>query len=299
MEQRYLASGMAPEQAARLARQMASMRSGSGIDGAFRKVASAAGANRMSSSSGDDQASSDFSGGPIEGKFSRNKESVEIELVEKNGPERTLALKDDGQGTFELKLGAEKGGTVLEVSSKPKDGFRAEWRRDGKKRSVAGKSFAEVYSQNRALMEDELFPLMKELGLGVPATPMSPEMIQAVVGEFRPVSDADRAAAAKLFARLDSANFEEREKASRELASGYGRMRRLVAEHLARKDISMEVRDRLEAAARADSGHAAVVQTVKDLGLLDDAGYLRAVLAKLEGADRELVARRVAELEKR
>ncbi|MHC4915431.1 MAG: hypothetical protein ACYTGB_08045 [Planctomycetota bacterium] len=300
MEQQYLQQGIPPEQAARMAEQMARFRSGTGLRGVFSKLAGACGANRRSSSMGGENSSSSFSGGSVEGKYTLRKEALEIELVEKRETERKLTLKDDGKGLLEISLAGEKDGTLLKLSQSPKGGFKAEWQPAGEARklSVSGGSFAEAYAANREVIEGRLMPFLRALGVEPPATPMSPAVVNAVIDELRTPSKRDRDAAAALLKQLDSEDFQERDNASRELDRNYSRFRRMIAKHLERKDISAEARGRLEQIVENHPARARLMRTLTLFSLLDDVDYLTALQRKVGTVGRELIAKRLAELKK-
>ncbi len=303
MEQRYLQQGIPPEQAARLAEQMARFHSGSGLRGAFSSLGGACGANRRSSSMGGENSSSTFSGGSVEGKYELKKRVLTIELVEKIKTKRTLTLKDDGEGLLEITLTAKNCGTLLKLSQSPKGGFKAEWTppEDDGKLSVSGASFAKAYVANRDVIEGRLLPFLKKLGMVVPPTPMNPGVMNAVVRELRPPSARDKAAAEALLKKLDSESFEERQSASSELSSSYSRFVRMIEKHLARKDISEEARGRLELIVEAHPLRAQIMRTVSMFHLLDDVEYLTAISRspKLGLISRQVIAKRLAELKKK
>jgi hypothetical protein len=230
-----------------------------------------------------------FSGDAFSARMATTGESFELMLREETASRRWVELRDVG-GELHVTLRGD-GDQILILNQTPtwvRMTFSRE--QDPEPFSVGDKSFAALYRTHRQRFEEDVFPLMRSLGVVPPLAPLSPPVVESVLSRVRPIDPDLRAQVQAVVGQLSDSEFSVREEATNRLLEETQRFEPVVRELLA-GDLPAETRARLERVlARHKEQYGEVEHLVESLGLLDDPAYLVELLEETSGADRRAVA---------
>jgi hypothetical protein len=292
LEAKYLARGMKKEDAAKWAKMSAGNRmEGSDVGALVEELRGAAGCNSYSRSGGGERFNMTFSGGGMIGRVKADATSFRLALTEEDDAERTVSFRDDGDGTVRIVVQSTDGDFFFCLVQDEKGACRVTHLVGDKLHKLAAKDFAEFFRKNRSYAQEKLLPLLEHMGIVPPLLPGNPELDKAVLARLRPLSDEERAAGEKLLAELDAEAFTAREAASKKLVAMFGRYRALILAKSKDPKASIEAKDRLDKVLeKCAAPYKRADEAIAALGLLEDPGYLVALLERAAAADRAALA---------
>ena len=99
---------------------------------------------------------------------SENEHTQEIRFIEKNSPQRTLALSDSGEGNFSISIFNEAG--LIDIRQHRDGKFRVARFENDRLDVIDSTSFNELATKSPKMVKDWLFPLLKHYGIDPPLT---------------------------------------------------------------------------------------------------------------------------------
>ena len=297
LEKQFLARGLPKE----FARRMAERQAGEpGVWQAFDRLRSAVGqAGASSSQSSGGARMQSFHGTGLSASMTVGGTNFELSLREESAGGRSLLVSDDGGGALRIILLDGDRGGVLMLNQRAAGPVRLVDVGDDKPRVLAAASFLDLYAANRDYVHQRLFPLLSRLGIGLPLTPHSGEVVAAVLSLLRgPVGDEEAAKVRGLIARLSGSKFRQRQDAEKALADNFARYQKFISEALADSSLPLEAADRLRKIAAANDQAKRVGDVIGALHLTEDVPYLLELLERTGGADRQAVLTALRKLTK-
>ena len=259
----------------------------------FQQLASAQRNQSMSSSyGGRNQMSSMFTGEKLAGKVEMDEDRVTIAVTEKIDTQRRLEVTDGGDGTLRIIVSNVNGDMVL-LTQGSRGAVAVVWLVGGKTEAVAAENYLALYRAKRELMNQQVLPAFKHMGIDLLIWPDSPVVYQAAVSLLAPVGLEQEAAGKRLIRQLDSDEFNTREAATKELTDQYGRYRTLISAAIADATTSVEAADRLQKIQELHPEDKKARQLITGMGLLDDPVFLAGVLSNAGPEQRPAVVRRL------
>jgi hypothetical protein len=217
-----------------------------------------------------------FSSAKLNGNLHIHGEAVRMILHEAQPPRRTLEFSDDGQGGFRLEVLHPDGEMVL-LHQMRQGRFAAFALVSGQLFAGQGESFPAFCRQHRAGLNAQILPALEQFGVAPILSPHTPRVRKAVLALLAR-SPETLAEGQRLLADLDSEKFAVREKSSQVLSDRFELYRDLIEAKLGDKEISLEVRNRLQKILAQQVESPKVHQTVTALNLLQDVRYLASLL---------------------
>jgi hypothetical protein len=263
-------------------------------EAAFRRIQAASQANQSSGMTSNTTRSLSFDGAALSGKIEATGEVVTVRLSEKASPARTLEITDDPQGGFRLLLTADDGNIVL-INQAASGAASLACVVGGKSAVASGKSFAEVFSQNREVFETIVMPAIEHVGVGLSLSANTPLVRARVVSLLMPLSEAEKAAAAKLLGDLASPDFATRETAREALSARLDRYEALIREHSQAEGVSKDVQFTLEQLLGAADAEP-TRKLIAEMKLLEDAEFLISILEAIDADARKVVTAHLTKL---
>jgi hypothetical protein len=248
------------------------------IEVLFRQIQAAAGASGggMSISGPERIRDLRFSGASLNGNLHIHGDIVRLILEEAQPPRRTLEFSDDGQGSFRLEVLHPDGEMVL-LHQMRQGRFAAFALVSGQLFAGQGESFPAFCRQHRAGLNAQILPALEQFGVAPILSPHTPRVRKAVLALLAR-SPETLAEGQRLLADLDSEKFAVREMSSQVLSDRFELYRDLIEAKLGDKEISLEVRNRLQKILAQQVESPKVHQTVTALNLLQDVRYLASLL---------------------
>lgn len=180
---------------------------------------------------------------------------------------------------------------VLMVNQGEEGDFRVVHVAGEKLVSLKAENFLAFYGKNRQYTEQQLLPLLRHVGVGLPMTPYDAGIRAAVMDQLRgPIGEADTQRARQLIAELGSDSYAKREEATKLLSEGFLRFADSI-EDAAKNASNPETADRLKKILQDNAGTRKVTGMVSSLKLTRDPQMLVLLLKDAKDADRELLAR--------
>ncbi|HOX05337.1 MAG TPA: hypothetical protein PK280_02965 [Planctomycetota bacterium] len=285
----FVKQGMPEEQAAKMA-EMQAENGASGIDGLFGEICEAGGSRGGGLFSSGEDRSTHFQGAKLSGRMETGRGRFRVILSEQNEPGCQIDFQDDGDGrvrfigcdaddTFFLRLTQRKDGGVRVILVRDKDVFQAQ-----------AASFAALRKEHRGMVEKDLLPLLRHLGVTPPPMPSDPAVKAQVLSRLCPPGDGERKAFGDAVRGLDDNDFQAREAASSKLGESYGRFREAIEKLLREGKLAPEAKNRLQSLAESKGREFKRIDAaVAALGLLEDPGFLVGLLDEAKGPDAEAV----------
>jgi hypothetical protein len=266
----------------------------SGIDRRFRELGKAAGGGGFSMTTSGRYRSQRFTGAGLDGELYVSADRIRITLRETDAPRNQLNVESETDGDLRI-VHTNGRGDILVLAQQPDGPCAAAHITKDDAFTGRAESFPAFYRKHAAYVDGRLFPLLRRLGVHLFPGRLSPEVIRAVCVRLRPLTDAERAAFARLLAQLDHDDFRTREAATKALAKKYPRYAAQVQAAL-ENPASAEVAARLKDVVAAHQEHHRIETLTDAMGLADDPVYLAAALVKAQGTDVETLLRRLREL---
>jgi hypothetical protein len=243
-----------------------------------------------------------FTGHELDVTFEEYESSYRILAHERQTPGRMIDVVSDQKDAFRLSL-LRTDASLAIVIDQTADRCVVRQIRDEKVILLKAESFRALYNEHHAYIDGVLVPVLEELGVSMPAMPLSTRIRAAVLSRLRgEVEEGERAAVEKLIRQLDSQTYAERMGATQKLTVNYGRYAEQIAEIMDEidagrgPDLSAEALVRLRKIVDDNMQSDRTARAVKELDLLNDVAYLVELLAVSQGDDRAVVAGRLTEL---
>ena len=131
--------------------------------------------------------------GAFRGVLSLKEQVIEIELAETAGPRRKLEVFDDGAGRLRLLLGSGKDGSVLIIHQRANGHFAVGQADAAGSLAYRAESFESFCRKHRRYVEEQLFPRLGRLGVGLPELDYIPIEGEVAAEEAMPPEDSGQA----------------------------------------------------------------------------------------------------------
>lgn len=276
------------------ARRAASIAGQAKVRMLFEELHAACGSGSSSWSGGGEDFHGTFQGKSLAASLRLKAGAIVLRLEEQVGTRRSIQIEDDGQGSFRLNVTGERLTIVVNQSA---SGHLAIAHIQGEKSTAySADSFIDFHREHRRYVGKELFPLLKHLGIGIPLTPQSPEVIHLVLARLVPLSERTRQRGVELLNELDADDFSTREKATEQLDEQYELFQDLIAERLEDSSLSTEARRRLSGIVGKHKTQAEMEAFIARMNLLKAPPYLIEILPEASGEQRSHLIAQLAKL---
>ncbi len=246
------------------------------VEQLFYQIQAAAGQSGSTAGVSGRERGVNFYGDSLSASLSIRGEAVHMVLHEIQTPERRLEFSDTSPGCFRLQVTHPSGDMIL-LNQMRGGRFTAVALVGGHMFTGQGESFVKAFRQHRQEMETHILPVLEQFGIRPILSPQTPNVRQAVLAQVLRTPET-LAEGRKLLIDLNSEKFAVRDKASRALSDRFALYKDLIQEKLQEKGIALELQTRLQNILATNADSLRVDQTVAALNLLQDAGYLVALL---------------------
>ncbi len=267
---------------------------GAPVNRLWSQIQSAAGTMGSGTSSSMGRMKLSFTGRELTGSLSYTENMptspFQVIVTEETAPNRSLQFRAEG-GVLRITVLGPDNNFVLMLTQSEEGEFRVVHVAGDKMVSLKDENFLTFYGKNRQYTEQQLLPLLKHVGIGLPMTPYDAGIRSAVLDQLRgPASAEDDQRASQLIEQLGSNSYAKREEATKLLSEGFLRYSDAI-ENAAKKASEPETADRLKKILQDNAGTRKITGMVSSLKLTQDPQMLVLLLKDAREADRELLAK--------
>ncbi len=238
-----------------------------------------------------------FNNSAMSGSIDISDRALTLILTELDGPRRNLMLIDDDEGKLKLILSGDDATVIINQKADGKlhiTGIIGEQVAIG-----SAESFPELVDRYPDFERIGVFDLLRHNGIKMPLLVSDTRVKQRVISRLVAMEQIQPAKTEKLFADLDSDDFQVRDAATDTFSKNFETYAELIKEKQQEENLSFEVKSRLAQIIKKNSQQDEVSDLISSANLLGSADYLVSLIPKQDKEQvKQAIIRRLKQITK-